>query len=965
MTTPILVALIWNKINKRKGADENREPETFLHRRPTDASSAQRSCSRTLVTKAASSRIDLEEEAPLTLSNGITSVYMHIGVLVGIIRIPVLPSSAKVAFGIRKMPRKVDYGFRYEDDNYDVYEDYDYDYADDYDYEEEENGIAPVTKAKQEASRTGVWRCPICTYDNENSMSACDICGVLRNPLVKVNNKGDTAAVGGICKDSGASVMAMSLFASSPQHMAKMPILFEAQKSVSSTDDHLNFHKDGNFRGTFQEFNSAFSSQNHHKVNIAAAFKFDAPSPDDLVSNGLRSVKSKSKGISFTVQSASPGFVFIKHNPTNCYLGLGKARVVLMRPWLMVNLVIIWLGSVAGQDVFFLFLAELVALRWKDKKLSIEHLPLIKITCRTGSTVLCSFWCLARSDIASFLLGENFNKSYVIGEDSRGRGTNFLVESELAANGLVSSSTSVTRERHNGVEENDSTSGSGNKPETFNTRMDTESLPSKSGKARSIIERKTESISQYIPEKWMTPNNKDDGLSQLNLAIVGHVDSGKSTLSGRMLHLLGRISQKEMHKYEKEAKQQGKGSFAFAWALDESAEERERGITMTVGVAFFTSRKYHVVLLDSPGHRDFVPNMISGATQADAAILVVDASMGSFEAGIDAIGGQTREHAQLIRSFGVDQIIIVVNKMDVVEYSKERFDVIKQKLGTFLRSCGFKDSSILWIPASAMENQNLVANPSEARLSWFKGPSLLDAIDSLQLPERDYSKPLLMPICDVIKSQSQGQVTACGKLESGAIRTGSKVLVMPSGITATARSLERDSQLCNIARAGDNVTVNLQGIEGNQVTAGGVICHPDYPVQVTNRLQLKILVLDISTPIVMGSQLEFHIHHAKEAARIVKILSLLDPKTGNTTKKSPRCLLAKQNAIVEVVLQGPVCVEEYSSCRALGRVFLRSSGRTIALGIVTQIPSILRLVMGLGKGNSQVSTILNPAFTCG
>ncbi|XP_020551796.1 HBS1-like protein isoform X5 [Sesamum indicum] len=641
------------------------------------------------------------------------------------------------------MPRKVDYGFRYEDDNYDVYEDYDYDYADDYDYEEEENGIAPVTKAKQEASRTGVWRCPICTYDNENSMSACDICGVLRNPLVKVNNKGDTAA---------------------------------------------------------------------------AAFKFDAPSPDDLVSNGLRSVKSKSKG-----------------------------------------------------------------------------------------------------------------------EDSRGRGTNFLVESELAANGLVSSSTSVTRERHNGVEENDSTSGSGNKPETFNTRMDTESLPSKSGKARSIIERKTESISQYIPEKWMTPNNKDDGLSQLNLAIVGHVDSGKSTLSGRMLHLLGRISQKEMHKYEKEAKQQGKGSFAFAWALDESAEERERGITMTVGVAFFTSRKYHVVLLDSPGHRDFVPNMISGATQADAAILVVDASMGSFEAGIDAIGGQTREHAQLIRSFGVDQIIIVVNKMDVVEYSKERFDVIKQKLGTFLRSCGFKDSSILWIPASAMENQNLVANPSEARLSWFKGPSLLDAIDSLQLPERDYSKPLLMPICDVIKSQSQGQVTACGKLESGAIRTGSKVLVMPSGITATARSLERDSQLCNIARAGDNVTVNLQGIEGNQVTAGGVICHPDYPVQVTNRLQLKILVLDISTPIVMGSQLEFHIHHAKEAARIVKILSLLDPKTGNTTKKSPRCLLAKQNAIVEVVLQGPVCVEEYSSCRALGRVFLRSSGRTIALGIVTQV----------------------------
>lgn len=164
---------------------------------------------------------------------------------------------------------------------------------------------------------------------------------------------------------------------------------------------------------------------------------------------------------------------------------------------------------------------------------------------------------------------------------------------------------------------------------------------------------------------------------------------------------------------------QGKGSFAYAWALDESAEERERGITMTVGVAFFTSKKYHVVLLDSPGHRDFVPNMISGATQADAAILVVDASMGSFEAGIDATGGQTREHAQLIRSFGVDQIIVLVNKMDVVGYSMERFDFVKQKLGTFLRTCGFKESSVSWVPASVMENQNLVGKPSDARFSWL------------------------------------------------------------------------------------------------------------------------------------------------------------------------------------------------------------------------------------------------------
>ncbi|KAK8553643.1 hypothetical protein V6N13_062440 [Hibiscus sabdariffa] len=221
----------------------------------------------------------------------------------------------------------------------------------------------------------------------------------------------------------------------------------------------------------------------------------------------------------------------------------------------------------------------------------------------------------------------------------------------------------------------------------------------------------------------------------------------------------------------------GKGSFAYAWALDESAEERERGITMTVAVAYFDSKRYHVVVLDSPGHKDFVPNMITGATQADAAILVIDASIGSFESGMDGTKGQTREHAQLIRSFGVDQLIVAVNKMDVVDYSKDRFDLIKSQLGTFLHSCGFKDTCVSWIPLSAAQNQNLVSAPSDFRLSWYHGPNLLNAIDSFQPPTRDFSKPLLMPICDVIKSSSQGQVSACGKLEAGAVRSGSKVIL--------------------------------------------------------------------------------------------------------------------------------------------------------------------------------------------
>ncbi|KAL6970671.1 hypothetical protein U1Q18_030365 [Sarracenia purpurea var. burkii] len=422
----------------------------------------------------------------------------------------------------------------------------------------------------------------------------------------------------------------------------------------------------------------------------------------------------------------------------------------------------------------------------------------------------------------------NINKSSSVVSSS-------VPEKEIAvglpsnAKSFDSSSALMSESRLGSVGEDTYSLLNGGQPQNISSSLNNMSLNLKSGSSKNVNAGRGISNAQYKPEKWMLPNPSEDKLQQLNLAIVGHVDSGKSTLSGRLLQLSGRISTKEMHKYEREAKLQGKGSFAYAWALDESAEERERGITMTVGVAYFDSKRYHVVLLDSPGHKDFVPNMISGATQADAAILVIDASVGSFEAGMDTTGGQTREHAQLIRSFGADQVIVAINKMDVVEYSKERFDTIKLQVGTFLRGCSFKDSSVSWVPLSAIENQNLMVAASDARLlSWlvasidnfqvltvflskwkpeaankivsdygctifkvcdflhdilkarlvvkgYKGPSLLDAIDSLQPPARDYLKPLVMPICDVIKLQPQGQVFACGKLETGALRSGSKV----------------------------------------------------------------------------------------------------------------------------------------------------------------------------------------------
>ncbi|XP_020571589.1 HBS1-like protein isoform X1 [Phalaenopsis equestris] len=384
--------------------------------------------------------------------------------------------------------------------------------------------------------------------------------------------------------------------------------------------------------------------------------------------------------------------------------------------------------------------------------------------------------------------------------------------------------------------------------------------------------------------------------------------------------------------------QKGKGSFAFAWAMDETSEERERGITMTVAIAYFESKKYRVVLLDSPGHKDFISNVISGASQADVAILVVDASTGSFEAGMGVYDvGQTKEHAQLIRSFGVEQIIVAVNKMDAVGYSQERFDYIKFQLASFLRSCGFKETLITWIPLSAMDNQNLVSLASNGQMSWYQGLCLLDAIDSLHPPERDVLKPILLPVCDVVSSHSLGQVAAFGKLAAGAIRQGSKVLVMPPGDLATVRSIERDSQACVSARAGDHVAVSLQGIDIANILPGAVLCHPDFPITVASILELRILVLDVKMPILIGSHVEFHVHHAKEAAQVTKIASLMDQKKGKTSQRAPRLLTARQSATIEVSLDRPVCVEEFSSCRMLGRACLRASGITIAVGIVTRI----------------------------
>lgn len=437
------------------------------------------------------------------------------------------------------------------------------------------------------------------------------------------------------------------------------------------------------------------------------------------------------------------------------------------------------------------------------------------------------------------------------------------------------------------------------------------------------------------------------GKPRLHLVVLGHVDAGKSTLMGRMLYELGLISDKAVHKTQREAAATGKGSFAWAWMLDERPEERARGVTVDVAVTRFETAARNVTLLDAPGHRDFVPNMITGAAQADAALLIVDGSPGGFEAGFEpaapgsaAGGGQTREHAQLARSLGVEQVAVVVTKLDTCDFDQARFDSIKAQLEPFLRTCGFRESAIQWLPAVGPSGENLAKPASDPRLAaWWKGPTLAQAIDNFRPTHRLLEKPLRMPLTDVLRSGKAG-VTVGGKLEGGALCPGCKVLLMPAGQPATVKSIEVDGKPATLARAGDSADVTLTGVDATAVCSGTVLCHPDFPVPLVDKFEARVVVLDVAIPVLRGQQATIHAHTARETGHISGLVSLLNAKTGEVQRLRPRCLLKGQSAVVEVTPARPICVEDYADYRALGRVALRDGGRTVAVGIITRLPGL-------------------------
>lgn len=425
----------------------------------------------------------------------------------------------------------------------------------------------------------------------------------------------------------------------------------------------------------------------------------------------------------------------------------------------------------------------------------------------------------------------------------------------------------------------------------------------------------------------------------INLVVVGHVDSGKSTLMGHLLVELGQVSQKVMHKYEQESRKLGKQSFAYAWVLDETTEERSRGITMDVGQNSFETANKSVRLLDAPGHRDFIPNMISGAYQADVAVMVVNATTGEFEAGFDA-GGQTREHALLVRSLGVSQLIVAVNKLDTVDWSQDRFNFIVDKLKTFFKSSvGFRDSDVNYIPVSGLTGENL--SKTSGVLTWYQGSTLVKAIDNLKPPQRLIEKPFRMAASDVFKPNTGSGIAVAGRIEAGFVMINDKVMVQPLNEIAAVKNIENGEGLPVIGGAsfaGEHVSLILTGVDATAIASGSVIVDPAAPLPVTKVFRAKVLVFNVDVPVTKGYTCILHYGNVQVAATVKKLLGLLDKTTGEIAQniKRPRLLTKGNNAMVEIATETPVCLDLYTNSKELGRFMLRTGGKTIAAGMVTE-----------------------------
>ncbi len=419
-----------------------------------------------------------------------------------------------------------------------------------------------------------------------------------------------------------------------------------------------------------------------------------------------------------------------------------------------------------------------------------------------------------------------------------------------------------------------------------------------------------------------------DDKPHLNLVFIGHVDHGKSTLVGRTLFETGEIPDHVIEEYKKEAEEKGKGTFAYAWAMDQLEEERDRGLTIDVMHKRFDTDKFYFTIIDAPGHQDFVKNMITGTSQADAAVLVVAATEG--------VMAQTREHTFLAKTLGVDQLIVAVNKMDATkpEYSEDRFNEVKDEVSKLLKSVGYQDSQFQVVPTSALKGDNITRERRD--IEWWDGKRFLEAINDFNVPEKPINKPLRLPIQDVYSITGIGTVPV-GRVETGIMKPGDKVTFMPANATGEVKSIEEHHEEIPKAEPGDNVGFNVRGVGKDDIRRGDVCGPADEPPTVAETFTARIIVLDHPSVVTAGYTPVFHAHTAQVACTFIELQKKLDAKTGEVKEENPDFLKNGEAAVVKVKPTRNLSIERVEEFSELGRFAIRDMGQTVAAGQVIDI----------------------------
>jgi len=416
----------------------------------------------------------------------------------------------------------------------------------------------------------------------------------------------------------------------------------------------------------------------------------------------------------------------------------------------------------------------------------------------------------------------------------------------------------------------------------------------------------------------------------INVAFVGHVDHGKSTTIGHLMFKCGNLPQQKLDKLEAEAEKHGKVGFAFAYYMDRFKEERERGVTIDLSYEKLITQKFEVTIIDAPGHRDFVKNMITGASQADAAFLVVAAGQGA------GVQPQTKEHVWLLRTMGVPDIAILVNKMDTVGYKEEEYKKIKKDVSDVIKMAGYKPDEINFIPCSGLAGENL--DKKSDKMSWYSGPSVLDQMDLFKMPEKPTTLPLRMPIQDAYEIKGIGTVPV-GKIETGVMKPGQKIIILPgrtgAGIEGEVKTVEMHHEALPMAEPGDNVGVNLRGVGKKDIARGDVICGADNPPKVVDEFTAMVTIISHPTVIAKGYTPVFHVHTAQVPCQFIELLEVTH--ADGTKAEKPDFLKNGDTAKVKIKPMGNLILETQSDNPHMSRFAIRDAGATVAAGVCIEV----------------------------